>query len=79
MNYKEVEYEVFLQNKDICKIRNCSPATATRILKRIRLLYEIDIDRLPYPHCVPKSAYDAFYGKHKVIRIKKDVYPDQGN
>lgn len=71
MEYKEVEYEVFLQNKDVCKIRNCSPATATRILKKIRDLYEIDVVRLPHAKCIPKSAYDDFYGKHKVKRKKR--------
>ena len=66
-----MEYEVFLSNKDICEMRDCSPSTATRLLKKIRGLYKIDDNRLPRPGCIPKSVYDDFSAPQPVKRAAK--------
>lgn len=68
-----MEYEVFLQNKDICKMRKCSPSTATRLLSKIRKLYKIDVDRLPRKDCIPKSIYDDYFAPQPIHKKKKVI------
>lgn len=70
-----MEYEEFIQNKDICELQGCCAATATKIIKKIKSTYEIEEDELPRKNVIPKSCYDDFFKKKKPKR--KDTTADQ--
>lgn len=49
-----------IKNKEICKIFNCSPATASRKIKLFR-----DHKDLPNYSAIPRSEFLEFYGLDK--------------
>lgn len=62
--------KLFYGNKDICEIYEISQATASRHMKRIKEIYNIDESRLPRQGVLPVSIVkDYFYQGKK----KKDV------
>lgn len=55
--------EKFIQNKDICEMQGCCPATASKIIKMLKETYGISDDELPDKNKIPLSAYQYHFRK----------------
>ena len=57
------ELETFIQNRDICRIHGCCPATASKIIKMLKETYGIQDYELPDKNKIPLSVYQFHYRK----------------
>lgn len=76
--------EKFIQNKDICDMQGCCPATASKIIKMLKETYGIQDYELPDQTKIPLSVYQyhfrkktpAEWARRKREQKEKDVNPD---
>lgn len=57
------DLEIFIQNKDICKMAGCCPATASKIIKMLKEIYDIKDEELPDANKIPLSVYQYHFRK----------------
>ena len=57
------ELEKFIQNKDICEMQGCCPATASKIIKMLKEIYGIKDEELPDKTKIPLSVYQYHFRK----------------